>query len=503
MALVVPEASNSTVYRAKFGAVAALCAIACVIAFGAMPGGMPVRIPGLSVGDVIGDDSAPAPHVTAEDSTTAVETTMQAPLRTPTPPAPTRNGTAEPRRMGTNGIPEFNWLQSVGVMPPKDARVAAPDPRFVDPYVAGKAAPPVDIAVLMPFKLVAWELDYLLRDTLPYATNGGTMTIHDYDLPGWNPGRPKPSLQEVHTGGRKRIVVLFAHMHDSQPENCPRRFQSKIEYYRPSAIIIMSDEILVTKCVHQVLLDSRWTRTHPVQAALGFAPLMLRQYAREIGTVDPPDPRVHIIPLGYMPVPPLPRELERDMLIKASRREMMWTFVGWPKNDRKEIMANFAKWFPDGFAFFGGFDAAGSMTTTNMTRAYANAKFVISPWGNAHIECTRQYEASRVGAIPVLVVPEPRAIQAFATFLDVKTDGRNRTGKDTFPPWLFANSWREAADRMVAMAADPVALDAQQAAVLHWWNNFNYTFRLRVYEASVRHPDFKEQRGGVATAPDT
>ena len=75
----------------------------------------------------------------------------------------------------------------------------------------------------------------------------------------------------------------------------------------------------------------------------------------------------------------------------------------------------------------------GSASKASVAFAYGNSDFVVSPRGEINLDCFRHYEASALGAIPVVV--------ANTTELDHTFRG---IGSASRPPWLFAETWEDA-----------------------------------------------------------
>uniref|UniRef100_A0A7S1VZ76 RXYLT1 C-terminal domain-containing protein n=1 Tax=Neobodo designis TaxID=312471 RepID=A0A7S1VZ76_NEODS len=112
-----------------------------------------------------------------------------------------------------------------------------------------------------------------------------------------------------------------------------------------------------------------------------------------------------------------------------------------------------------------------------MTRAYADSVFVPAPRGWRVLDCFRDYEATRMGAIPV-VVADGRSDEVERSF-----GHYYREPPGSLPPWVFAKSWTEAGDMMVALMKNMTALEEMQAANLRWWDRVNYNLRRGIYEA--------------------
>ena len=105
-------------------------------------------------------------------------------------------------------------------------------------------------------------------------------------------------------------------------------------------------------------------------------------------------------------------------------RALRWTFLGTLKGSRKKALATMTSVHPN---------MVGTASKDAVAFAYGNSDFVVSPRGEINLDCFRHYEASALGAIPIVV--------ANATELDYSFRG---IGSASRPPWLFANTWGDA-----------------------------------------------------------
>ena len=88
----------------------------------------------------------------------------------------------------------------------------------------------------------------------------------------------------------------------------------------------------------------------------------------------------------------------------------------------------------------------------------SKSHFVLSPRGNVNLDCFRHYEASMHGAIPIVAGPQQEMEDAFHHFA-------------TVPPWLFAESFEQARERVQVLLGDRQALHEAQLAVVTWWRD--------------------------------
>jgi hypothetical protein len=122
-------------------------------------------------------------------------------------------------------------------------------------------------------------------------------------------------------------------------------------------------------------------------------------------------------------------------------RGLRWTFIGNVKGARKKALSAFNNVHPN---------MHGVASKRGVAFAYGNSDFVVSPRGEVNLDCFRHYEASALGAIPIVV--------ANATELDMTFSG---IGSASRPPWLFADSWEDA-KRMVrsyTIRDEPILID--------------------------------------------
>lgn len=92
---------------------------------------------------------------------------------------------------------------------------------------------------------------------------------------------------------------------------------------------------------------------------------------------------------------------------------------------------------------------------------YSESEFIVSPPGYQALDCFRHYEASAIGAIPVVVASSRDELQAvFGNFAGFMGE---------CPPWIYDINWDDARRQAEALLSDPVALNAKRAAVVKWW----------------------------------
>ena len=165
--------------------------------------------------------------------------------------------------------------------------------------------------------------------------------------------------------------------------------------------------------------------------------------------------------------------------VSASQRILAWAFVGTQKSDRK-TMLNILKTLTPFHAVVSDVGRDGepvplrkrllgtSWSFDNGTQPslvaalYRSAVFVPVTRGHRTLDCFRAYEASRAGAIPVVVASSLDEIMATFGYM-LGFEGR-------LPPgWVYARSYEHARAQMQALLADAVALDRRQLLVMHFY----------------------------------
>lgn len=179
-------------------------------------------------------------------------------------------------------------------------------------------------------------------------------------------------------------------------------------------------------------------------------PLLFRQYNHggyNIGDLG----NVFQIPLGYMKGMLHGKySLEINRVLPADRK-YVWSFVGRLKADRKELCETFSKYFPGGFV-----STSGKTNPHEMGGIYQQSVFVPNGRGHCSLDCFRLYEASIMGAIPVVVGKEEEIETTFFYNGDK-------------PPFIYSSSWEEAVAMCQSYLQNPASLVEKQACILAWW----------------------------------
>lgn len=172
--------------------------------------------------------------------------------------------------------------------------------------------------------------------------------------------------------------------------------------------------------------------------------------------------RVLQIPTGYNPGFGGPQTFD-----PASRRQYMWSFLGQVnKTTRPECLRSLLHLEPNLWYASDGWKPAPNWTgdtgSFRPRQAYLeilrDSAFAPSPMGNVSQEALRPFEALQVGSIPIL---EKRWLM----------DAHRAVLGDDHPLPTFY-SWKEAAQFMSRLWANPSELDALQQRCLTWWADY-------------------------------
>ena len=165
---------------------------------------------------------------------------------------------------------------------------------------------------------------------------------------------------------------------------------------------------------------------------------------------------VHVVPLGYMngffsnhPSTDVTACVLRQLCAgnPNSTRPFAWSFVGSLRREREDAIKAFITLKPH---------VVGVQGTSAAASTFAASHFVLSPRGHVNLDCFRLYEASAVGAIPV-VVGSPNEIADTFNHFHMR------------PPWVFATSWSEARTEVERLLINRLELRQKQISVSLWW----------------------------------
>ena len=161
---------------------------------------------------------------------------------------------------------------------------------------------------------------------------------------------------------------------------------------------------------------------------------------------------VHVIPLGYVAGTLAGRSSvavgEAIESIHAPRY-FAWSMIGDPaRGNRWAGLKAFGDVRPNCWG--------DHRNKTAMAAIYASSSFVLSGRGHMNLDCFRHYEASIFGAIPIVVGSASELNNTFGHF-------------GSYPPWVFASSWRKAKTRVQELLSRPELLEHKRHATIQWW----------------------------------
>ena len=225
---------------------------------------------------------------------------------------------------------------------------------------------------------------------------------------------------------------------------------------KPKVVIQLSDEYKDEDLEHYNQLSD-------------YCELFLRQYNHQEYRnskfkTNVPNDNIVYIPLGYCNGTPV----DKIKTVPSSEKKYNWSFIGKIKDwefcffdnvkqkwvsvgDRTEMTETFKSNIQDFFFAQEGIDK------DELIRIYSNSIFVPCGRGNSSLDCFRLYEASMCGAISVVV----------GSFGEIENTFRYEEN----PPWVFAESWDEAAKICKDLLNNKDHLQEVQNNLLSWWNN--------------------------------
>jgi hypothetical protein len=220
-----------------------------------------------------------------------------------------------------------------------------------------------------------------------------------------------------------------------------------IEHFQPRVLIQLSDE------------DGRSPQHMELAARV---PLMLHQYRH---AHYPRRSNVFQIPLGYISgflngTSSTDRLKTKPMM----SRTLQWSFVGTLKQDRASMIASFEAILNNSFY------VSHKDSPVTISKMYENSVFVPNGRGNVVLDCFRLYEATLTGAIPVVVGSWSEVRDAFYFDGDI-------------PPWIFEESWENAAIRCRDLSTNYILLQHIQEEQLKWWSRQILKARERIQRA--------------------
>lgn len=142
-------------------------------------------------------------------------------------------------------------------------------------------------------------------------------------------------------------------------------------------------------------------------------------------------------------------------ILPSSEREYNWCFVGQKKSDRKNLVDSFSS-IPNHYCLIHDGNQEKKLDGNEIADYYLNSIFVPCSRGWTTLNTMRVYEASMCGAIPVIVGEK----------LEIERDFKC----EDFPPFIFSNSWENAAATCKSLLTNKHLLLNKQKQIIEWWN---------------------------------
>ena len=149
---------------------------------------------------------------------------------------------------------------------------------------------------------------------------------------------------------------------------------------------------------------------------------------------------------------------------KPIERKYNWSWVGSLKKDRYHMIYNF--WY----IWKNIVVTNAYLHPSEIYEIYSDSIFVPCGKGNFSLDCYRLYEATRSGAIPV-VVGQSEEIEVIFSFF----------GK--IPPWIFAQTWEDAVSKCQEIEGNFEKLEEMQTENTFWWNDTIRKLQFKIQEA--------------------
>jgi hypothetical protein len=236
--------------------------------------------------------------------------------------------------------------------------------------------------------------------------------------------------------------------------NCKTHFGFAPSYEQVKNAILRFEPKVVIQ-----LSDECWRERNDVHNLLGnFCGLFLRQYRHHCHLALYTKNTVQI-PLGY-----LNGFYDRSVEVKKIKdRKYTWSWVGYLKSDRREMINIFWK-------MWNNITICNSNVPANeVFDIFSNSIFVPCGRGNFTLDCFRNYEATIAGAIPVVVGSQEEINCAYKY--------------EEAPPWIYANNWAEAVVKCQKIQFDFNRLQEMQEANIAWWNRTIDSIRNKISDA--------------------
>lgn len=286
---------------------------------------------------------------------------------------------------------------------------------------------------------LTWEVNYVLDLLLKPLSKDGRVTLEAQFL-------NTPQLLSYNNKKDKhlhaRILVFtsnLASLEDLKP---------LLLRFKPHTILHFSDE---------------WGTKPEFDELTNYTNLVLRQHW--FPKAYKPNPRVFPVPLGFMTGFPF-QNLD---ITPMSQRNLTWSFIGAINAPRRKMINTLQTTLSSCAHFVAG----GGIPITKLAEYYNNAVFVPSERGCVRLDCFRLYEATLCGAIPVVVGSRDEIEETFVHDYEDQTEDHKEDHKEKsrLPPWLFAQTWEEAAKVMQILIKqdNKVELQKMQTANLKWF----------------------------------
>lgn len=143
-------------------------------------------------------------------------------------------------------------------------------------------------------------------------------------------------------------------------------------------------------------------------------------------------------------------------IISSIERKYNWCFIGQKKSDREDLVNEFSN-IPDYYCLTHDGDLKQKIDGDQLSDYYLNSIFVPCGRGWTTLNVMRCYEAAMCGAIPVVV----------GNKYDIEIDFKY----EDFPPFIFSNSWKNAAIICKNLLSNQRLLLENQELLLQWWND--------------------------------
>jgi hypothetical protein len=279
---------------------------------------------------------------------------------------------------------------------------------------------------------LTWEINYVLDLLLKPLSDDGTLTLQAQFL-------DTPQLLNYTNKKDKhlhaRILVFTSNLVSFQD------LRPLLIGFKPHAILHFSDE---------------WGTKPEFDELTNYTNLVLRQHW--FPKVYKPNTRIFPVPLGFMTGFPF-KSLD---VTPMSKRKLSWSFIGAINTPRRNMITTLQTTLPSSCSHF---VAGGGIPIMKLADYYNDAMFVPSERGCVRLDCFRLYEATLCGAIPVVVGSRDEIEETFVH------DYEEEKEHPRLPPWLFAQTWEEAAQAMQILIEqeDKAELQNMQTANLKWF----------------------------------